>query len=376
MPFLKKDRPFYQYRFMFKGRRYRGTTGTTSKKEAELIEAQERLRVRNAYYFRDGEKPTLSLNEGAVRYATEIDVDHTALYQLENLVRLIGDIPLHTVDDAVMASFVAERRGERHRSYKDPRKAPLVTPATVNREVELLRRVSNRAVKTWKVQGADVDWGGHLRPEPDERVRSLTDEDECRLFELLREDYTPMISIAILSGLRLSNVLRLTWQQVDLIEGVINLKVKSKKEGGKNHVVPLTPQMSAIIANEKGHNPIHVFTYLCRRGRTQGKIVRRDGERYPFSIQGWKTHWRTVLREADITDFRFHDLRHTFATRLLRATGNLKLVQVAMAHESVSTTAKYAHVDTADIRAGMLKVPPSGHPDPAPIGKPVNKSRG
>ena len=203
-----------------------------------------------------------------------------------------------------------------------------------------------------------------MRPEPDERVRSLTDEEESRLFELLREDYSPMISFAILSGLRLSNVLRLTWHQVDLVEGVINLKVKSKKFGGKNHVVPLTPQMSAILANEKGNNAIHVFTFLCRRGRTQGKIVRRTGERYPFSIQGWKTHWRTVLKEANIKDFRFHDLRHTFATRLLRATGNLKLVQVAMAHESVATTSKYAHVDTSDIRGGMLKVQNSAHSMP------------
>ncbi len=364
MAFQKKGTPHYQWEYKFKGNRYRGSTGTTSKKEAELIEAQERHRIREEYHFGDGKKPTITLNEAVVRYVTETEVNHTTLYQLENLVRLIGDIPLHVVDDTAMASFVAERRGERHRSYKDRRKAPLVTPATVNREVELLRRVSNRAVKTWKVQGADVDWGGHLRPEPDERVRSLTDEEESRLFELLREDYSPMISFAILSGLRLSNVLRLTWHQVDLVEGVINLKVKSKKFGGKNHVVPLTPQMSAILANEKGNNAIHVFTFLCRRGRTQGKIVRRTGERYPFSIQGWKTHWRTVLKEANIKDFRFHDLRHTFATRLLRATGNLKLVQVAMAHESVATTSKYAHVDTSDIRGGMLKVQNSAHSMP------------
>ena len=116
-------------------------------------------------------------------------------------------------------------------------------------------------MKTWKIQRAEVDLGGHLRPEPDERIHSLTDEEETRLFEHLREDYADMVTFTILSGLRLSNVLRLTWQQVDLDEGVINLRIKSKKYGGKNHVVPLTPQMSAILAMQKGHNPIFLPIY-------------------------------------------------------------------------------------------------------------------
>src|SRR5262249_33781099 len=71
---------------------------------------------------------------------------------------------------------------------------------------------------------------------------------------------------------------------------------------------------------------------------------------------GVKTRWRRMKRKAGITDFRPHDFRHDFGTKLLRQTGNLKLVSRAMNHASVTTTAKYAHVADQDVANAFLSL--------------------
>ncbi|TNJ41558.1 tyrosine-type recombinase/integrase, partial [Phaeobacter sp. B1627] len=63
--------------------------------------------------------------------------------------------------------------------------------------------------------------------------------------------------------------------------------------------------------------------------------------------------FRAALGKAEIEDFRFHDLRHTFATRMLRATGNLKLVSRLLGHTSIETTMRYAHVLDTDLADAM-----------------------
>jgi integrase len=87
--------------------------------------------------------------------------------------------------------------------------------------------------------------------------------------------------------------------------------------------------------------------------------MRVIGQRYPFS-ESWRRWWYRAVKSAGLWDdrrspdrFRFHDLRHTRATRLLRETGNLKIVQKLLGHQSIKTTARYAHAFTDDVRAAM-----------------------
>ncbi|MGF3022850.1 tyrosine-type recombinase/integrase [Methylobacterium aquaticum] len=73
------------------------------------------------------------------------------------------------------------------------------------------------------------------------------------------------------------------------------------------------------------------------------------GERRPITREGLKTAFRRILPAAQIENFRFHDNRHTAATRVLRAGGNLKTVQRLLRHENIATTTKYAHVSDEDV---------------------------
>ena len=85
-------------------------------------------------------------------------------------------------------------------------------------------------------------------------------------------------------------------------------------------------------------------------------IARRRAQVSNASVNRETRVWRRALQAAGISDFRFHDLRRTAATRMLQATGNLKLVQQYLSHADIASTARYAHATTADVREAMERV--------------------
>ena len=111
-----------------------------------------------------------------------------------------------------------------------------------------------------------------------------------------------------------------------------------------------------------------VFTYIARR--TRGTIVK--GQRYPITYSGIKTEWRRLRSRAQIEGFRFHDFRHDFGTKLLRQTGNLKLVQKALNHADIKTTTRYAHVLTEEVAEALETLQKSRNNS----GKPANRVKG
>jgi integrase len=113
--------------------------------------------------------------------------------------------------------------------------------------------------------------------------------------------------------------------------------------------VPITSAIRVILWPLRGHHREHVFTYVAMR--THGGRVK--GQRYPLTYSGAKIVWRRLRKRAGVTGFRFHDFRHDIGTKLLRQTGNLKLVQKALNHADIKTTTKYAHVLTDEVAAAL-----------------------
>ncbi len=369
---------YWYYDFAVKGVRHYGSTGTASKEAAKEVEAAQRELVRRAAFFPDEKKkPQMTVKAAFDRYYVEVS-GHLAsadnhLTYMERLLTLGADRYLADITDSDVAHLVAKRRATKARYSRDP-----VSNATVNRETELLSRIFRRARKVWKVDvGDQIDWSAHRLPEVDERIRELTADEESRLFAHLRADYQPMVRFALISGMRLSNLVRLTWRQVDLSSGQITLKMKSRKPGGRSHTIPITPGMIALLTAEKGHHPIYVFTYVCAKSREK----RRKGRRYPFSHDGWRRAWWDALQKAEIEDFRFHDIRHTAATRIVRASGNLKVAQKLLGHTDISATTRYAHVTKDDVLNALILVEsqeiPKGEGTKAPTkGKNVQEEQG
>jgi integrase len=219
-------------------------------------------------------------------------------------------------------------------------------------------------------------WSTHLLKEPKERVRIVSPTEHLALTHVFDASYDALYRFHLLTGFRLGECVRLEKKMVHFAMGRITI-------AGKGGVVlhkPLSPAILSLLREVWADHPTHVFTYAAERTR-DGRI---EGQRYPITYNGWKTYWYRRRREAAATcpslidptgktSMRLHDTRHTMATNLQMATGDVRLVQRALGHAKVETTEKYAHVFDEHLHAGMEKGE-SEHYLPGlvrPEGKPV-----
>jgi integrase len=115
-----------------------------------------------------------------------------------------------------------------------------------------------------------------------------------------------------------------------------------------------TPAVRDILFPLQGQHPEFVFTYVAVYGNR--RLGRVRNARYPLTYNGTKSAWQRLRSSAGLDDFRFHDFRHDFGTKLLRDSGNLKLVQKAMNHRDIKSTLRYVHVLDEDVATAVERV--------------------
>ena len=168
-----------------------------------------------------------------------------------------------------------------------------------------------------------------------ERTRYLTETELSNLLEQAAKSRNPdlrdIIIAGILTGLRKQNILKLHESELDFDMETITVTVKGSEQLTIAFPAPLISSFEQRITENKSG---HVF------------VNRKTGNPYGDV----KKAFRKALKDAGITDFRFHDLRHTFATYALLNSKDLRAVQETLGHQRVSTTQKYAHVLTRQKR--------------------------
>jgi integrase len=269
-----------------------------------------------------------------------------------NVARLVDyfgkTTSLTDIDHAKAKKMVAWRRGHRIKGRAD---APLIANATVNRStIKVLQRLFTFAKAEGAVFEHEPKWDDLLLPEPVERVRELQDDEAKAIDANMRSDYEPFFSFVRASGMRLKECVTLRWSEVNFGTKQI---VKTGK-GGRRIVFPITDTIREILFPLQGLHADFVFTYVAIHGNKRLGIIR--GQRYPLSYNGTKSAWQKMRSDAGLKDFRFHDLRHDFGTKLLRDNGNLKLVQKAMNHADIKSTLRYAHVLDSDVADAVERV--------------------
>jgi integrase len=339
-----KNSSIFLYDFWLKGQRYNGSTGCKTKRDADRVEAQRRAEIA----LDDGrrKKSQLTLDAAAALYEDRLREtgkwSQTADYIIAGLVESLGgDKFLSEITQQDLSDHFARR-------------AAKVSASSVNREIDVARPIWRRVMRTHHI-GEMPDWGALRYAVPGTDPRELYHDEEDRLFDRLREDFRGFTRFALLSGWRLSEVRLLRWVDLNLQQGIATTRIK----GGDTVKRPLTGGLVAVIANQPKVGPF-VFTYVCqksRRGFTDSKgrnhPARFKGERYPFSQYGWRRPFMAALKDAGIEAFRFHDLRHTRGTRILRNTGNLAVAKEALKHKNIRTTLRYAHAADDDVRKGL-----------------------
>ncbi|TXN43861.1 site-specific integrase [Methylobacterium sp. WL7] len=342
--YKKANRPFYYYDFEIRNSRFAGSTKCKTRREAELFERERRKEAEAEVSTREklGREP-MTFALAASRYWQEVgqfaksqnDIWRT----LGWLQREVGDTKrVVAIDDALVIRLKTTRRQEKNQ------RGETVSAATVNRTLEILRTILLRAARLWQEPTAPVDWRRHMMSEPQERVRELKGDEEEAMFAALRPDYHAIVRFALMTGCRLNECVSLRWKDVDW--GARQLWIFGK--GDKLAPVPLPPSVRALLWPLQGEHPEFVFTYIADRARDG----RRAGQRYPITYEGLKTAFRRDVKPV-VAGYRFHDNRHTAATRVLRASGNLKVAQRMLRHADIATTSKYAHVMHEDVLEAM-----------------------
>jgi integrase len=351
--------PYWRFDFQIGGHRFFGPTKRTTKREAEAVERVEREKAKRHVAQARIAATSLRLDDVAGRYWHEIGQYHAGA---DNTERQLGYLIEHFGKDKLLteitgddvAKLVAWRRGHRIRKG-----GPLIGPYTVNDTTEQLKKLFTRA-KAWGVRfDHEPRWRDHWLVEPQERVRELVGDESERLEAETRDDYAPFFAFARASGLRLNECVTLRWPEVDW--GARQIRKSGK--GGKLVTVPITSTIREILWPLQGHHPERVFTYVAQRTR-DGRV---QGERHPLTYSGVKIAWRRLRKRAGVTGFRFHDFRHDLGSKLLRETGNLKLVQRALNHADLKTTARYAHVLDSEVAEALERVAESPNRLRAPV---------
>ena len=365
--------------FQVRGRRFRDRIAAGSREEAEAVAAATYAAAKAGRAGPDKVAPqeSFTLSEALGQYwktrgAHVATADDIARHSRTLIAELGAATPLEAIGTRDLEDYVARRRVRR---AKNPKTGKIEirdrANASINREIGLLRSVVI-AARHWKAKVPDIAWGRVMLAEPDKAQTILTADKEAELFQALRPDYWALIEFALLSGVRLENAISLRWEQIDWQAKTITFRVKSRRPGGKLLVLPLTQELAILIAREEGHNAEFVFTYVCQRNRHEPHkgVLQMKGERYPFT--GWGAWRRDFMAARDLIGLpklRFHDLRHTAATRTLAACGNLNVVKEMLGHADIATTVRYAASDTAAVRAAMeaaqaarAKMPPKMPP--------------
>lgn len=319
--------------FYYEGKRYTEKVGPVSKSVAE-----EKLNIKRSEVIRGEWKPKIakiSFEKFKDEYLklTKADREPSSVLRdecsLKHLSKTFDGKMLSEINPLTIAG------------YKKTRLEEGAGPATLNRELSCLRTMLSTALSLGKLQRLPFRFGKKKKAdvkmlqEPPPRDRTLEPEEEERLLAIVRvtkksKHLEPIIITALNSGMRKMEILTLRWEDVDLTKRVISVK-KTKNHDPRK--VPMNEKLTAILESaKKVSKGEYVFS---ENGKPYGDV---------------KTGWWTALEKAGIKDFHFHDLRHTFGTRLSANGKGLKTIMDIMGIKDPKVAMRYLNPTTADKR--------------------------
>ncbi|MNN23105.1 Tyrosine recombinase XerD [compost metagenome] len=245
--------------------------------------------------------------------------------------------------------------------------------ATANRKLAALRGALSKAVEWGIIEQHPMAKLKPMRLDTRGRVRFLSEEEEKRLRQALddREEriraerdsankwrlerrkeelpdlramefadhLKPMVIISLKTGLRRGELFNLTWADVDLQQRTITIAGDGAKSDQTRHI-PLNEEAFGIIKAWKGQSSGHSIIFPSRTGGIMDNV---------------KKSWDRVLKTAEITSFRWHDLRHTFASKLAMQSVALNTIRDLLGHADLKMTLRYAHL-SPDTKAAAVEL--------------------
>jgi integrase len=186
-----------------------------------------------------------------------------------------------------------------------------------------------------------------LFKEKNQRIRWLTDEEEVRLMASAPAYLRPLLFVAIHTGLRRGELLDLRWNDVDVVGENIHVR---KSKSGKGRYVSIDSDVVRMLSGLKA----------AWRERLRARVVRQsEANGFVFSaprggvMSNLNRVWYPLLERTELQGLHFHDLRHTYGSRLVMLGVPIYTVQKLMGHKKIEMTMRYAHLAPGHLRAAV-----------------------
>jgi integrase len=236
------------------------------------------------------------------------------VYRLDKLTEYFRDADLR-----VISPLMIER-------FRKSRLKACNTRSTCNRYLALMKRMFNVAIEEGYAEENPVQKVKLYSEKDALKERILTEQEEKKLMETSADYLKPIITVALNTGMRKAEILNLQWNQIDF--KAKRLRVE-KTKNGKVRFIPINDVLFyelRRLENQNGQSP-----YVFFNAETMKPYV------------DIKKGFKAACRRAEIKGLRFHDLRHTFATRLVERGADIETIKELLGHYSITVTQRYTH---------------------------------
>ena len=319
--YKRDDSPLWWYSFLHKGKRVQASTGVTDHKVANQIY----LINRNKVILRKerDEHPPLKIGELLETFLKDYARDKITVHKdkaaCKRLVAFFGDRQASDITPQLIEQFKNHRRqaliGQRP-----------ISGATVNRDLACLKTAFSKGVQWGLVPSNPVKLVKLYSEKDRARTRYLSPTEKAALLAACSPELRRLVLIALKTGMRKSELLGLRWQDVDF--GANQIKIR-KSKSGRMRFIPLHSDVLEVLNDlPKG-----------------GDIIFTSSNGNAYTLYGQvRTQFDVALGKAGILNFRFHDLRHTFASEMIMRGADLKTVSELLGHANTAMTERYSHL--------------------------------
>lgn len=309
----------WYYRFQINGKEYyKACKGATNKKEALQYEAIVKAELMKGNLGIIENKKTRTFNEAVDLYLKYSETNKrsykTDIYYTNNFKDFFKNIDLQNITPAIIEEFKQEliNKGLKNSS--------------VNRHLEALSKMFNLCIDENYLEKNPMQKVKKMKKE-NHIIRFLTRVEEHILFKHLPEHIKPIVICALKTGMRRGEILNLKWSNIDNKFSCIELL---QTKSGKKRKIPISKKLKEVLLKIRKEN------------KTEYVFINQQTQEPYTDI---KKAFTGAVKRAGIKKFRFHDLRHTFATRLIEQGVDIVVVKELLGHADIKTTMQYVHSD-------------------------------
>ncbi len=299
------------------GKRVRRTVG--SHNGARVYLEKLKTTAKEKKHVPELHRKKVTFRELAEEYTQYADLHHRRkgddLPRLKTWIDAFGELEPEEIRPAQVETVLERLKGEGK------------APATLARRLVVLKAVLNRAVRHEQIIRNPVSI---VRPPKANNVmvRNLADGQEAKLFEALPSRLHPLVTVALHTGCRQGELIKLRWEDVDFSSGTFLLR---DTKAGESRRVRMNSKVLGVLSSLPG------------RENTE-RAVFTDTNGNPIDSRNLRRDFEMAVRKAKIGEFRFHDLRHTFASRLAMNGANDRTLMALGGWKSPRMLERYAHL--------------------------------